>query len=363
MDVDRRHVMAGMAGLAIAGCSKARAPDDHATPTDNGGAENVGAENSIAIEPTTLPATGAANGVNWATFRQRFMADDGRIVDNGNGGVSHSEGQSYGLLLSQAAGDRAAFDKILGWTEAKLARPDVALYGWRYDPRAANPVTDRNNATDGDLLIAYALAKAANRWRDPRYAVRSRAVVAAISTRLVKPVGGRMLLLPGLDGFSTAARTTINPCYYVWPALDLFAKTGNAQFWRRVITDGEALIAAARFGAHQLPTDWIDVSNTGAIAPAADKPPRFGFDAIRVPLFASVSGRSTLIEPIRTWWRSMPAEQIPAWTDVVSGHSAEYPLSVGGRAVVSRTLGTRAPDTLATDYYAAALQGLAAAFS
>jgi hypothetical protein len=46
----------------------------------------------------------------------------------------------------------------------------------------------------------------------------------------------------------------------------------------------------------------------------------------------------------------------------VSGQSAEYPLSVGGRAVVSRTLGTRAPDTLATDYYAAALQGLAAAF-
>jgi hypothetical protein len=58
----------------------------------------------------------------------------------------------------------------------------------------------------------------------------------------------------------------------------------------------------------------------------------------------------------------MPAEQIPAWTDVVSGQSAEYPLSVGGRAVVSRTLGTRAPDTLADDYYAAALQGLAAAF-
>lgn len=351
MDVDRRHVMAGMAGLAIAGCSKARAPDDRALVI----------ENSAAIEPRPLGTTGAANGVNWAGFKQRFMADDGRIVDNGNGGVSHSEGQSYGLLLAQAAGDRVAFDKILAWTEAKLARPDVALYVWRYDPRAANPVADRNNATDGDLLIAYALAKAANRWREPRYAARSRAIDDAIGTRLVKTVGGRMLLLPGLDGFSTAARTTINPCYYVWPALDLFAKTGNVAVWRRVITDGEALIAAARFGANRLPTDWIDVSNTGAIAPAADKPPRFGFDAIRVPLFASVSGRGALVEPIRTWWRSMPAEQIPAWTDVVSGQFAEYPLSVGGRAVVSRTLGMRAPNTLSTDYYAAALQCLTAA--
>lgn len=352
MDVDRRQVMAGMGGLAIAGCSKARAPDDRALAT----------ENSAAIEPPTLPATGAANGVNWASFKQRFMADDGRIVDNGNGGVSHSEGQSYGLLLAQAAGDRVAFDKILAWTETKLARPDVALYVWRYDPRAANPVADRNNATDGDLLIAYALAKAANRWREPRYAARSRTIVDAIATRLVKTVGGRMLMLPGLNGFSTAARTTINPSYYVWPALDLFAKTGKTTVWRRVITDGEALLTAARFGAHRLPTDWIDVSNTGAIAPAADKPPRFGFDAIRVPLFASVSGRSALIEPILTWWRSMPAEQISAWIDVVSGQVAEYPLSVGGRAVVSRALGTRAPDTLATDYYAAALQCLAAAF-
>ncbi len=352
MDVDRRHVMAGMAGMAIAGCSKARAPDDRGAAADNG----------AAIEPRITPMTGGSQGVNWHVFKQRFMADDGRIVDNGNGGVSHSEGQSYGLMLSQAAGDRAAFDTILGWTEAKLARPDVALYVWRYDPRAANPVADRNNATDGDLLIAYALAKAANRWREPRYAARSRAIVDAIATRLVKRVGGRMLLLPGLNGFSTAARTTVNPCYYVWPALDLFAKTGNAVVWRRVATDGEALLAAARFGAHRLPTDWIDVSNTGAIAPAADKPPRFGFDAIRVPLFASVSGRGALIEPIRTWWQSMPVEQIPAWTDVVSGQSAEYPLSVGGRAVVSRTLGTKAPATLATDYYAAALQCLAAAF-
>jgi len=46
----------------------------------------------------------------------------------------------------------------------------------------------------------------------------------------------------------------------------------------------------------------------------------------------------------------------------LSGQAAEYPLSVGGRAVVFRTLGMRAPDTLATDYYAAALQCLAAAF-
>jgi endoglucanase len=299
--------------------------------------------------------------VGWAGFKLRFMDVDGRIIDNGNGGVSHSEGQSYGLMMAEAAGDRAGFDAVYRWTEAKLARADVALYSWRYDPRAPDPVADHNNATDGDLLIAYALAKAANRWREPRYAARSQAIVGAIGSRLVRSVGGRMLLLPGLEGFSNSARTTINQSYYVWPALDLFAKTGDGAIWRRVITDGEALFAAARFGARRLPTDWIDVSNAGAVSPAADKPPRFGFDAIRVPLYASATGRNALIEPIRTWWRTMPPEQIPAWADVVSGQVAEYPLSAGGQAVVSRVLGTRAPTVLANDYYAAALQCLSGA--
>ncbi|WP_380779662.1 glycosyl hydrolase family 8 [Sphingomonas sp. R86520] len=358
MDVDRRHLMAGMAGLAIAGCSEAKTPDDRAADS---GAYPPANHTTADAEPSAAPF--GPFEVNWAGFKRQFMDVDGRIVDNGNGGISHSEGQSYGLMLAAAAGDRAGFDKVLGWTEAKLARPDIALYAWRYDPRAPNPVADRNSATDGDLLIAYALAKAATRWRDPRYAARSHAIVDAIGSRIVRQVGGRMLLLPGLDGFSTPARTTINQSYYVWPALDLFARTGNATLWRRVIADGEALFAAARFGANRLPTDWIDVSNSGAVSPAADKPPRFGFDAIRVPLYASVSGRSALIEPIRSWWRTMPVERIPAWTDVVTGHVAEYPLSVGGRAVVSRTLGTPAPRGLSTDYYAAALQCLAGAFA
>lgn len=290
------------------------------------------------------------------------MDPSGRIIDNGNGNVSHTEGQSYALAMAVASGDRAGFETVYRWTEANLARPDMALYSWRYDPAKANPVEDRNNATDGDLLIAYALAKAADRWQEPRYAARSRAIADAIAARLTRSVGGRMLLLPALTGFSAPDRTTVNPSYYVWPALDLFARTGDAATWRRVIADGEALLTAARFGGSRLPTDWIDVSNTGAVSPAADKPPRFGFDAIRVPLYASVTGRSAILEPIRSFWRSMPAERIPAWVDVVSGKVAEYPLSVGGQAVVGRTLGTTRPTALSTDYFAASLQCLAGMF-
>ena len=93
MDVDRRRFMAGIGGLAITGCSTAQ------------------------VRP----------GLDWATFKARFMDASGRIVDNGNGGISHSEGQGYGLLFAVGANDRDGFDRLLRWTEATLARPDIAL--------------------------------------------------------------------------------------------------------------------------------------------------------------------------------------------------------------------------------------------
>ena len=38
----------------------------------------------------------------WLSFRGRFLVQDGRVVDTGNQGVSHSEGQGYSLLLAAA---------------------------------------------------------------------------------------------------------------------------------------------------------------------------------------------------------------------------------------------------------------------
>ena len=94
----------------------------------------------------------------WEAFRDRFILSDGRVVDTSNGGVSHTEGQGWGLLFAVAWDNRHTFDRILDWTGRPLCRPGDALYAWRYMPNAAVPVPDGNNATDGDLFIAWALA-------------------------------------------------------------------------------------------------------------------------------------------------------------------------------------------------------------
>jgi endoglucanase len=297
----------------------------------------------------------------WTQWRDRFVSPEGRVVDTGNGRISHSEGQSYGLILALRAGDREAFERIAKWTETTLGRPDMALHSWKYDPRQAVPVADPNNATDGDLVIAWALALAGQRWSQPAWLERAAQIRAAIRSHCVVSRFGRQLLLPGIVGFDDPGQVVLNPSYFVWPALDHFAKLDGAAAWGGVIRDCEAITRLSRFGVHHLPTDWVVVTAKDEVAPAPAKPPRFSYDAIRIPLYAVVGGRAGLVQPVADWWQSCLAQHrpIPAWIDAVTGEEANYPLSNGGAAIAARLVGGTPPAVLDTDYFSASLQMLA----
>ena len=302
----------------------------------------------------------AANSL-WAVFRSTFVDPSGRIIDTGNGGISHSEGQSYGLMLAALAGDKSAFQSIYTWTQANLAQADTGLFAWKYDPRQANPVSDPNNASDGDTLIAWALAEAARRWDSAEWRTRSAAVRAAIRAHVVVEHHGRHVLLPGRVGFAQAGQVTLNPSYFIWPALDAFAALDGDSVWGAVISDAEAIMREARFGAESLPCDWIDIGADGKVVPSRSHPPRFGYDAIRIPLYAVAGRRASLVKPIADFWAREGATA-PAWIDVTTGERAPYPLSAGGKAIVRRTLcKPMGPEALDTDYFSAALQALARA--
>jgi endo-1,4-beta-D-glucanase Y len=332
MVVDRRLTLIMLLAAAIPGCAKAR-------PKMQASADPYG-------------------------FRRRFVDPSGRVVDTGNGGISHSEGQGYGMLLAEAEGDHAGFDSIWNWTRKTLMRPDH-LFSWRYDPKAAQPVSDPNDAADGDMLIAWALMRAAVRWPDSGYGNASRSIRTAMESKLIVQHGGRSVLLPGVTGFATADHLTLNPSYYVWPALDAFARADGGA-WRTLIRDGERLIAQARFGAAGLPTDWIDLGANGNIAPAAGRPPQFGFDAIRVPLYLAWSKRSAAAQPVRTFWSGFSNRKvpIPAWIDVATGQLAPFTLSAGARAIVHLVVPTAPKVAVAEmaneDYYSTVLAALSA---
>jgi endoglucanase len=66
----------------------------------------------LALAQVAAAQEAPVSASEWSLYKARFLDRGGRIVDNGNGGISHSEGQGYGLLLSYLAGNRADFKLI-----------------------------------------------------------------------------------------------------------------------------------------------------------------------------------------------------------------------------------------------------------
>lgn len=338
----------------------------------------------MMVSLTTLFATAAGRGharsdtdfqQAWQIYRRRFVRAEGRVVDTGNGGVSHTEGQGWGMLFAEAADDRQTFDELWTWSRANLMRPEDGLLSWRWLPNRADPVPDRNNATDGDLFAAWALSRAARRWQEEAYRQAALRISQTLLDRLViRGDNGKVrALLPGLDGFRSDGGVTLNLSYYVFPALfELVeleqgaAQRDRAADWQALILQGLLLVRRARFGRSQLPPDWLRLSDDDSVSPDPGFPPRFGYDAVRVPLYLAWSGLldADLAAPFQTLW----SQSIPGWVDLSNDQVSDYQERNGYRSVASLVLPANRPpldlpaDGLPTaedNYYSASLTLLA----
>ncbi len=270
----------------------------------------------------------------WQAYVRQFVRPDGRVVDTGNGGISHTEGQGSGMLFALAFDDALHFERIWRWTRTHLRKTDNDLFAWRYDPSAAKPVTDWNNASDGDLMIAWALEEASRRWPNSGYGQEAARLRSLIREKLVRRYADYTVLLPGRSGFERSDHLVLNLSYWVMPALKYFARLDPAGPWQVLITDGLRLLNEGRFGAWHLPPDWLAMDRKGNLKPAEDWPPRFGFDAVRIPLYCQWAGLGNLpaLRAVRAYWHDWPGTP-PAWVNVLDGSVAGYPLSRGGLAV------------------------------
>lgn len=282
------------------------------------------------------PAT-ASTGQNWEAFKRRFIVGGARVIDTGNGDASHSESQGWGLLFAQDNDDRDTFRRLWEWTSASLQRND-GLFSWKWSPRLFNPVPDRNNATDGDLLIAWALTRAARRWGEPAWLEPARRIQAAILDRLVVESHGRAILMPGMEGFVKGSRRVVNLSYYVWLALHEFAEQqGGDRRWKQLERDGLWLLDKAAFSRHGLPPDWLLHGNQ-ELTIAEGWPPHFGYEAIRIPLYLAWRGdRARLGRFVAAWRSPRFGGRPPAWINLVDESIAPYPSSGGYRAVAALT--------------------------
>ncbi|MBO1075622.1 glycosyl hydrolase family 8 [Roseomonas marmotae] len=272
----------------------------------------------------------------WRVFRARFLLPEGRVVDTGNQGISHSEGQGWALLCAERCDDREGFDLLLGWTRQALRRPQDSLHAWRYRPGAAQGFSDRNNASDGDLFIAAALLLAARRWAQPAYAGAGRAIARDVLRLLLRRVAGYTVLLPGAAGFEDAEGVILNPSYYAFPAIRLLAQAVPDPAWLRLVADGVGLLRGARFGRWGLPPDWLALRRAGGLAGLAPgRPPRFSYDAVRVPLYLAWSGlvEEPAVRAALGFWNDPGHPHPPAWVDLVTDRISPYPASGGIEAL------------------------------
>jgi endoglucanase len=249
---------------------------------------------------------GTLSAEQWLPWRDRFVSADGRVIDDVKR-ISHSEGQGYGQLLAVLAQDRATFARIWSFTRTQLLLRDDGLAAWRWEAKASPHVIDINNASDGDILIAYSLALAGELWRSPDLTAAAQDLARAIGRVLIRKVGDRTVLMPAAIGFGADERPdgpVVNVSYWIFEALPVLSRLAPEADWNALATTGRDLVLDARFGPAQLPPNWISLHGASP-APAQGFDSQFGYDAIRVPLYlirAGIGDQSNL-GPFAAAWQ------------------------------------------------------------
>ncbi len=278
-----------------------------------------------------------AADAEWALFKQRFLQPEGRVVDIRQGGVSHTEGQGMAMLLAVHYDDRAAFDAVWRWTRRNLQVRNDKLLAWRWSP--GDGVTDRNNATDGDLFVSWALLRAHRKWETPDYLAEATGIIHAIRKQLLRKTRRGTVLLPGMEGFDKPEGLVINLSYWVFPALQDIAQADPVPEWQDVRQTGINLLLEGHFGRWGLPADWILLGNK--LTPAPGFPARFGYDAVRIPLYLLWAENETtdLLSPFKGYWEHFRgAKFLSALTDLNDDSIDSYDASYGIRSIAELTL-------------------------
>jgi endoglucanase len=250
-----------------------------------------------ALLSTSASVSASSDWPEWSDFVSRFVQADGRVIDITFERKSTSEGQSYGLFFALVANDRARFDSILKWTSDNLAAGQLGkklpawLWGLRDD--GSWGVKDENAASDADLWIAYSLLEAARLWKAPDYADTGHKLLALIRRHEIAQAGSAgLVLLPGPVGFQLdKGRFWLNPSYYPDFMFRYLAAVDPKGPWQAV-WDSYHRMTPKVFSAGVAP-DLFVVDSTGRVMPDTQREPSGSYDAIRVYLWAGMSGRSS----------------------------------------------------------------------
>lgn len=229
----------------------------------------------------------------WENFRNWFVQQDGRVIDQSANAHSTSEGQAYALFFALIAGDRASFDRILTWTRDNLASGDLTsrLLAWQWGkkPDGSWGVLDANAASDADLWLSYTLFQAARQWQDKKLLATATLLAERISRELVVEVAGvGSVLLPGPQGFALdGGGYKLNPSYqplFLLKALAVEHPTGP---WHKLARSTVQMLEAVT--PQRMAPDWVAVHPGRGFVAGRIAGCNGSYDAIRVYLWAGLT--------------------------------------------------------------------------
>ncbi len=113
-------------------------------------------------------------------YVKHFISPEGRVIDGANGDISHSEGQGYAMLIAARLKNRATFDRLWAWSSANLFVRSDQLAAWVWDPQTDPHVRDIDDASDGNILVAWALFQAGLQWAVDDYLSVARKIAETI---------------------------------------------------------------------------------------------------------------------------------------------------------------------------------------
>ncbi|WP_413692625.1 glycosyl hydrolase family 8 [Psychromonas sp. KJ10-2] len=173
----------------------------------------------ISLLPQFLSFERTPYQKNWIAYKEQFIKN-GQVIDQENNNLSTSEGQGFALLFAVFSNDRKQFEKVWAWTQQHMQRKD---YLFRGEVDSSEQTCDKTcisakpNTSNGDLIIAWALFAAENKWDRQIYLVEGFRVLEAIKAKLIRKKFDYQVVLPSETGFELAdGSVQVNLSYWVF---------------------------------------------------------------------------------------------------------------------------------------------------
>jgi endoglucanase len=271
-----------------------------------GGGHQAGSSPTASPSATVPTAKDAA-----ATFLDKYVESDGRVIRRDQGGDIVSEGQAYAMLIAEIADKPAVARTVWTWTRSHLQRSDSLL---AFHADGGGRIIDHQSASDADVLAAYALLRYdgldANRLhadgRRLAASVLSHEVATVLSHEVATDTRGRPVLVAG--PWALTAPVTVNPSYWMPGVFTDIGRRTNEPRWTAMADASVALAGQLTNDGAQLPSDWARLDGdraTPVASPGGGTGVQYGLDAMRVPAWFAAGCTTGARELAAKLWRTV----------------------------------------------------------